>query len=296
MKEHKLTIKDSALSFLIGFLLCQLGVVVATCITFIIYKLSNLDMDFFKPFLKSATGYMITALALYAVMLLVFFYFNKGKENKITQKPQLHKLLIYVLIAIVSFVSLYPIVICVDSLLVKCGIELSTLTYELTTKNYFISLLPLVIAPAICEELLFRGLIFSGLKKHGKCFSILLTSLMFALFHMSISQTIYPLLMGMLLTVIMFYENNIYYCIAVHMTNNFLSLTLSYFKISLIFKHWTYILLAIVLFTIFLSIMLYFTIRKNGSNSKEKISKYEMSYLLAAIIIMSILWCLINFA
>ncbi len=295
MNEHKLTIKDSALSFLLGFLLCQLGVVVATCITFIIFKISNSNMDLFESFFNTALGYLISALALYLVMLLTFFYFNKGKENTIADKPQIKKLLLYIAIAIISFVSLYPIIVCVDSLLIKCEIKISSIPYELTTKNYFISLLPLVIAPAICEELLFRGIIFKGLKKHGQAFAIILTSIMFALFHMSISQTVYPLLMGLLLSVIMFYENNIYYCIAVHFTNNFLSLTLSYFKVNLIFQHWTYILLAIILFITFASIMLCLTFRKNKTHEKQKISKQEKYYLLVSFAIMTILWFLINF-
>ena len=68
----------------------------------------------------------------------------------------------------------YPIVVCFDTLLIKLGITLNTLSYELTTKNYFISLISLVIAPAICEELLFRGIIFSGLKSYGKSFYFIL--------------------------------------------------------------------------------------------------------------------------
>ena len=295
MKEHKLTIKDSALSFLLGFLLCQLGVIVATCITFIIFKISGSNMDLFESFFNSAIGYLISALALYLVMLLIFFYFNKAKENQIGKRPQIKKLLLYITIAIISFFSLYPIIVCVDSLLIKCGIKISSIPYDLTTKNYFISLLSLVIAPAICEELLFRGIIFKGLKKHGQAFAIILTSVMFTLFHMSISQTVYPLLMGLLLSVIMFYENNIYYCIAVHLTNNFLSLTLSYFKVNLIFQHWTYILLAIFLFIAFTSVTIYLTFRKNKTHEKEKVSKEEKSYLLVVLITMIILWFSINF-
>ncbi|MBQ8615853.1 MAG: CPBP family intramembrane metalloprotease [Clostridia bacterium] len=295
MEPKKLTIKDSALSFLSSFLLCQLGVIFATILTLIFYRFTNSDTDSFTSFLNSAVGYLITALALYVVMLLVFFFFNRKKDNKITQPIKLKKLAFYILIAITSFFTLYPIVICFDSLLVKCGISLSSLTYELTTKNYFISLISLVIAPAICEELLFRGLIFKGLSNHGKIFSISITALMFCLFHMSISQTIYPMLMGLLLSVIMFYEQNIYYCIAVHMTNNFLSLTLSYFKINLIFNHWSYIVLAIILFLAFLFIVLMFTIKNNKKIESIKPTKVEKIYLFTTLGIMLFFWIAVNF-
>lgn len=153
----------------------------------------------------------------------------------------------------------------------------------------------MVIAPAICEELLFRGIIFKGLQKHGKVLSITISALMFSLFHMSISQTVYPILMGMLLAVIMYYENNIYYCIAVHLTNNFLSLTLSYFKINLIFNHWTYILLAIILLAVFLTLILTFTIKNNKNSEKQPISKTNLIILLSSLAIMILFWILVNF-
>lgn len=296
MNKTKLTVKDSSLAFLSAFLLSQIGVVIVTCFTMIFYKLTKSDMTHFTSFMNTAVGYLISALSLYLVMLLLFFFFNKGKENKISNKIKPAKLFIYIGIAIASFLSLYPIITCVDSLLFKLGVKISTLPYPLTTSNYFISLITLVIAPAICEELLFRGIIFKGLKKYGKLFSIIISSLMFCIFHMSISQTVYPILMGMLLAVIMFYENNIYYCIAVHLTNNFLSLTLSYFKINLIFNHWSYIVLAIILATAFIACILYFTIKNNKAEEKMKLSTKEKIYLSASFAIMIFLCVIINFS
>ena len=295
MNENKLTIKDSSISFVSSFILCQLGAVFASIFTTIIYRFINPDTTELSSFFNSSVGYLISALALYIVMICVFLFFNKHKQNKIFNKVKSNKLLIYIAIAILSFLFLYPIVTCVDSLLYKLGINLSTLPYELTTKNYFISLISLVIAPAICEELLFRGIIFRGLQKHGKVVSITISALMFSLFHMSLSQTLYPILMGILLGVIMYYENNIYYCIAVHLTNNFLSLTLSYFKINLIFNHWTYILLAIILLAIFLSIVLTFTIKNRKIQEKQPISKNNLIFLLGSLTIMILFWILVNF-
>lgn len=295
METNKLSVKDSSISWLIGFLLSQLGVIIATCITFIVFRICKLNMDNLIPFMNTAIGYILTALSLYTVMLLVFLYYNRNKENKITKKLELKKVLFYIGLACISFVTLYPIVICVDSLISKCGIKINTLPYALTTKNYFISFISLVIAPAICEELLFRGLIFSGLKKFGKSFSIFTTALMFSIFHMSISQTVYPLLMGMLFSVIMYYEQNIYYCIIAHAVNNFISLTLSYFNINLIFNHWTYILLAIVLCALFVATILYFSLKNNKETKKQNLTKTDKIYLLSIMVIMILFWILINF-
>ena len=261
----------------------------------IFYKFTHNDMSNFTSFLSSAMGYLITSLSLYLAMLLLFFFFNRKKDNTIISKIKIKKVLFYISIAIISFLTLYPVVTCFDTLLVKLGAKINNLTYTLSTKNYFISLLSLVLAPAVCEELLFRGIILSGLKKHGKTFSITITALMFCIFHMAISQTIYPLLMGLLLCVIMHYEENIYYTIIVHLTNNFLSLTLSYFKISLIFQHWTYILLAILLFLAFTSIVLYFTIKNNKNQEKQPLSKMDKIFLYSSVGVMLLFWIMVNF-
>lgn len=296
MNKISLTIKDSALSFILSFFLCHLGSTIAICLTLIVYKLGNFNMEFFESFFNTAVGYLISTLALYVTMAIIFVFFNKNKDNPITKKVEFKRILMYIAIACLSFVMLYPLIVCIDSLLTKCGFKLNSLTYELTTPNYFISLISLVLAPAICEELLFRGLILSGLKKHGKIFSILISALMFCIFHMSIGQTIYPLLMGILLGVIMTYEQNIYYCIAVHMTNNFLSLTLSYLKINLVFNHWSYVILAVLLAIVFISLLIYFLTRNKCTTEKIKPTKTETLILCASLALMAIVWSIINFA
>lgn len=296
MENNKLTAKDSAFAFLFGFLLCQLSVVFVSCFTYIIFKVLNLNLESLSPFFNTAVGYMISSLVLYLVLLLVFFFFNHKKDNVISKPVKPLKILFYVCVALVSFLMLYPIIVCIDSLLVKCGFKLGTLSYSLSTKNYFISLISLVLAPAICEELLFRGIVFSGLKKHGKVFAILMSAFAFCLFHMSIGQTVYPILMGILLAVIMCYEQNIYYCMVVHFTNNFLSLTLSYFNINLIFNHWLYIVLAIILVVAFITVLLILTFKNHKNIEKEKLTKTDCKFLLISFGIMIILWIITNLA
>lgn len=293
MKENKLTIKDSALSFLIGFLISQLAVTVCTGTIHTFATIFKWTSSSYELFLNTAIGYLIVSLVLYVSFLLVFLYFNKGKDNKINSKPKTKKILLYILVAVISFLTLYPIVTCFDSLIIKLGFSVNTITYPLTLDNYALSLISLVIAPSVCEELLFRGLIFQGLKKFGKTFSIITSSIMFCLYHMAISQTIYPLLMGLLLAVIMYHEENIYYCIAVHLTNNFITLTLAYFKINLIFNHWTYILLAIFLAISFIIVTLTLTL-KNNKQTINKPSKDETKILKISIIVMLVLWILSN--
>lgn len=294
MEKQKLNTTISSLGFIISFFACQFASIVFLLIGVTICSFLNLDSNVFISFIENPYGYLLNVAIFDLTMVLIFILFNRKKDNKIISKPNTKKIFLYILIAIISFFALTPIVNCIDTLLIKLGIPLNTISYELNTPAYIISIFSLVLFPAICEELLFRGLIFKGLKENGKAFSILISSIMFSLYHMSFEQTLYPILIGMLLGVIMYNENNILYTIIVHAVNNFLSLTLSYLNISLVFNHWTCILLAVILFCIYLGIILYFTLRKN-KGSAIKLSNNEKLYLYLSLGIMIIIYIIINF-
>ncbi len=292
MERKPLTIKDSSVAFLSAFLISQLAIVFVTILAIIICNIAGLGSESYQTFFNTSYGYLILASVMYLVIALVFFFINRKSDNKIISKSSGKKILFYILIAIISFLALYPIITCIDTLLINLGISLNTLPYELNTSGYLVSLLSVVILPAIVEELLFRGLIFKGLKPYGKVFSISISALIFSLYHISIDQTIYPFLIGLLLGVIMYKENNILYCIVIHFTNNLLSLTLSYLNINLSFNHWTYILIAIILLIAFVSIVLYFTLNGRKEEPKEKITTDGKAYFSICLTILAIIFIL----
>ena len=286
--KRDITAKDSSSMFVIGFLLCQSLVLIANIIAIIIYSTQGIDISTVEMFFNSAVGYLICSIMLNLGMSLCYIYGKRHYNSSTPSKVSWKKCLIYAAIGLSSFLVLYPIISCIDFALISWGINYPTITYEYTTTNYIISLFSLVLFPAVCEELLFRGLIFSGLRKYSKWLSIILSSIMFAIFHMSIYQSIYPLLFGILLSSIMYRENNIIYCIIAHAINNFTSLTLSYLNVSLIFNHWTYILLAVVL----CSVWLYVVIRSINKihSTKSSLTKSEITYIITSLAIMTILW------
>lgn len=294
MEKKILSAKDSALSFVLAFAFSQIAVMVFSLLGSSVASMVGLELSVFQDFLDTALGYFLTMLILDLALIFVFAFFDVEKQNKIVSKPKVLKIVFYACIAIICFFALYPIVACVDNLFVKMGAKLSDLPYDLTQKSYFLSIFSLALVPAVCEELIFRGLIFKGLKRYGKAFSIILSAVMFAIFHMSYQQLLYPFLMGLFLAVIMYYENNIIYTIIFHFTNNFFSLTISYFNTNLVLNHWLYILLAIVLLVAFLAIVCAFVFKKSKREVKEKLTQTEKYYLWAAFAVMIFLWIVIN--
>ena len=292
MKNNKLTIKDSAISFISSYLICHLSVLLVSAI--ILFIGSIINPANIENFSKSCVGNLILSSTLYITMFLVYRYFTKGKENKILTKPTASKTITYICLAVISFFALYPIVNSFDFLLSNFGFKLNEPSFKLNLGNYFLCLVPMVILPAVCEELLFRGLIFKGLKQHGKNVAIFITSLTFALYHMSLQQTIYPLLFGLVLTIVMFKENNILYCILMHLVNNFIALTFMFLDISLFVNILWYYILAVILLITFIILLIYYIKNQKNVENIEKISKNNKFLLIIVLVIMFILWLVSN--
>ncbi len=291
---HKLTAKESAFSFIIGFVFFQLFGLVFISL-FSVFGTFIKGTESVTNFLNSnAWGYLLLTLFADLGLVFTFIIFNKNKQNQILKKPTVKKSLLYILIACLAFFMLYPIVCCIDTLLTKLGVPLGEISYNLREQNFFASFLAFVVLPPICEELLFRGLILRGLENYGKVFSCFFTGLMFAIFHMSLDQFANPLLFGMLLSCIMYKENNILYTILMHSTCNLLALIFSYFNISLVYNHFSYIVLAFVLLAIFLTCLLLYLFKGNKQSKKQKLAANQ-GYFVLSMIVMSVLWvCLVT--
>lgn len=88
-----------------------------------------------------------------------------------------------------------------------------------------------VIGPVV-EELLFRGILFNNLNKYySNKKSILISSLIFGLFHTSINGFIYAFFLGIILSYIYLKANDIKICMLGHMLSNILVLFLSGFNL-----------------------------------------------------------------
>jgi len=82
-------------------------------------------------------------------------------------------------------------------------------------------------SPAVCEEILFRGVILSSLrKKVSSTVCILLVGFLFGAFHMHIFRILPTALLGVALTFIVYHTGSVYLSMAAHFFNNGFALTL----------------------------------------------------------------------
>lgn len=300
--ENKLSIKTCSIVFVSSFILCNLATIFLLFLTMSCYAI--LGLEFSTSVSSTAEFVLLSNLITNGCLAIIFFVCKKKNEIKFDYHTNFKKILIYVLVAIVAYFCLAPIVNSTSYVLIKWGIKQSTISYPLSTQNYFISILSMCVLPAVCEELVFRCIICAGLTKKSSTFAIVVSAVMFSIFHMSLHQTMYPFFMGMLLAYVLIKENNPLYGMIIHFVNNFIALTLSYLKISIFSAHWWYFVVAILLF-IGVVVLSVFVLSKqfkfatptntNPDNDERKhLSKEDFCYLSVSISIMLIFWLIIN--
>ena len=105
---------------------------------------------------------------------------------------------------------------------------LESTTKKLVTADsipeFILIVIVIAVTPAICEEFLFRGLVFRNFEKMIPASkAIFFTGLLFALFHFHPFNLIPLTVLGIFLTFIVYHSGSIYTAVVCHFINNFIS-------------------------------------------------------------------------
>lgn len=96
------------------------------------------------------------------------------------------------------------------------------------TPSFWILLLVLGVAPAVCEEVAFRGFVLSGFRSLARpAVAILLSAAVFAGAHAIFQQSVIALVTGLLLGLIAWRSQSLAACIVFHATHNMIALTMA---------------------------------------------------------------------
>lgn len=104
-----------------------------------------------------------------------------------------------------------------------------------------LTILTVVILAPIFEELIFRGMIYKYISKYDKMTALIVSSLLFGLLHMNITQTISTIFMGLAFGIVMMKTDNVVNCMIIHAINNTIALLSTYFVSSI----WDILILAL---------------------------------------------------
>ncbi len=166
---------------------------------------------------------------------LFFIYNKKAKINwvkslNIKSKVSVVNIVLCVVIAFICTFGFTDIVNLFDAVLGELGFKIqSDLPLNINNIGICLAMLfAMAVLPAIFEELLFRGVIFNGLKDYNKWWAIFGSAILFSLMHLNVEQTIYPFIVGTILSFVMLKTNNIIYPMIIHFLNNAIVIVVTY--------------------------------------------------------------------
>ena len=126
-------------------------------------------------------------------------------------------------ISVVTMIEMYI----APEMVTETSIGLSSM---FTSSSMIVAIIVVGIAPAICEEAVFRGVFFNSIwnQTHGKWIPILVTAAVFGLFHGSIIRFFQTFLLGIVLGYLVYETNNMFYNVMFHAINNIIPVLVLY--------------------------------------------------------------------
>lgn len=221
VKEARRQFSKVGLMFFLGTLIIYGGQILSMVIANVITNTINPD-----SVLDTATSLLITMLPMYAIsMPLMGLLIRTAPARKLKKKKMTvgQWLISFIICYGAVYVSNY-IGIILTSIIgaIKGSPVTNTIVEVASSSTIGVNFLIMVICAPIAEELIFRKLLIDRTIKYGDSVAILLSGLMFGLFHGNLNQFVYAFALGICYGFIYTKTGNVRYTISLHMLNNFL--------------------------------------------------------------------------
>lgn len=159
-------------------------------------------------------------------------------------------------------------------------------TMDATPVSLLLNLFTMAVLPALLEEMIYRGYILRTLRPYGNWYAILVSALLFGLMHGNLRQIPFAFIVGLVLGFLYVSTNNIWIPIAVHFTNNAISVLMEYFAFSLAEEwrdfYYACVIYGLILIGVLCTLILFLGYRKKlrfrGSNTP--LSTYQRTKAL----------------
>ena len=127
-----------------------------------------------------------------------------------------------VALAVACVVAFLPIATGVQRLFDLMGYHAtpSYADYSSTWGNMILGLVGLALLPAMGEEVLCRGMMFGALKQKGTVYGVMISALLFALWHGSPVQLVHQFLIGVVMALLVHFTRTVWTSIIFHFCNN----------------------------------------------------------------------------
>lgn len=96
--------------------------------------------------------------------------------------------------------------------------------------GFLLTFIATAIVPALVEEFACRGIVIGLLKKYGEAFAIITSAIVFGVMHGNFDQMPFAVIVGLILGYIYVKTGSLWASVAVHCTNNAISVIFTYFE------------------------------------------------------------------
>lgn len=315
-KREKLTAIDSFICFMYSLVMPMLFSLTLEVIMIVLSYMAQVEYEvFINQWLIKGIMYILPSLA----FLCSFLYYYKRNNISFNKTIEYRKnynawsILLVIALAVVLVFGFTNFVGLVDYLYALMGYAPSgdLPIINNTVGNMLISIVLWAAIPAICEELLFRGVIFKGLlDRYKPIFAMLIGGALFMLMHGSLQQTLYQFILGFVLCLVYYLTKNIFYPMLLHFLNNavvivcdFLYLQFGFDISSSFTTAWSFIWPVLVMIgAVAVVLGLIYLLQRVNKNKYEHIvaTEYEVmekpatarlnKWMIASIVVGVVLW------
>ncbi len=191
--------------------------------------------DYYEKFF-SENMYNILLTNQYVIILLPVIIYMLVKKLSFKEVFRLNKLdaLSALIIILISFPALFVAVMLntiVVYLLQYIGsIPVQPIPVPGNLKELAVGLFVVAVSPAICEELLHRGIMLKAYENRGSVKAVVITSIIFGLFHFDITNLLGATFLGLLIGYYVLRTNSIYAGMLAHFMHNAIHEFMLYFS------------------------------------------------------------------
>ena len=199
---------------------------------FLLLGISLLTIGAFVQRRELYSGLLITE---YILILLPCLLFLKIKRAPIKETLRLNRIgLKQIILVIAITIFTYPLAVFFQAIfigLLNIFKDLMPTTVPMPNDKiqYIISFFIIAVSPGICEEVMFRGVIMDTYSSLGYKKSIIISALLFGIFHFNLMNFIGPTILGIVFGIMVYKTNSIYSSIIGHTANNGIALTIGFF-------------------------------------------------------------------
>lgn len=230
---------------------------------------------------NSALAWIALAINQIGFLIVVFLYcyFRKVEFVSVVpvkKSPNVKQWFLLPLISIATIILFLPITNLFVELLTVMGYSGTVGIPKATSIGlYFLSLFVIAILPAIGEEFLFRGPVFSSYLTKGVWWAILMSGFLFSIMHASPLQTVHQFGLGVVLAIVLLISRSIWACVFIHFFNNFVVITIDTFipeidALIVSLGDWIYLTnFASIIVGLFLVVTLLYLFFRSGEKKKD---------------------------